>query len=68
MALAPRLEPDPFDETVEAMLRNPALLADLDEQHAMLDRGELRTFTNDEVRARLERLGVPLLDDPPPEA
>jgi len=60
----PHLEPDPFDETIEEMLGDPALLADLDEQHAQLKRGELKLFSHEEVRGRLQALGVPLLDEP----
>lgn len=64
VATAPRLEPDPFDKEVEAILRDPEVIADLDEQHASLERGDLKSYTNDEVRDRLRTLGVPLLDDP----
>ena len=63
----PHLEPDPFDDVVNEMLRDPALIANLDEQHAKLQRGELKTYTNDEVRERLKKRGVPLLDDPAAE-
>ena len=64
VATAPRLEPDPFDREVEEILRDPEVIADLDEQHASFDRGELTLHSNDEVRERLRGLGVPLLADP----
>jgi len=59
----PRVEPDPFDKVVEEMLRDPVLLAELDEQHAKIDRGEAKLRSNEEVRARLLARGVPLRDD-----
>jgi len=59
----PHLEPDPFDEEIETMLRDPELIADLDEQRAKLKRGELKLFSHEEVRGRLQGLGVPLLDE-----
>ena len=68
MSIAPRLEPDPFDKDVEQMLRDPVLLAELDEQPAKLDRGELKLYSNDEVRERLRKLGVVLVDDDVPTA
>ena len=46
----PHLEPDPFDQVVEAMLADPAIRADLDEQHELLRRGELKTHSNNEAR------------------
>ena len=60
----PLPEPDPFDEVIAAMLRDPELIADLDEQHAKFERGELKLFSNAEVRERLRALDVPLLDEP----
>jgi hypothetical protein len=46
----PHIAPDPFDEEIEAMLRDPELIADLDEQHTKLKRGELEVHGNDEAR------------------
>jgi hypothetical protein len=46
----PHLAPDPFDSEIEAMLRDPELIADLDEQRAKLERGELELHRNDEAR------------------
>lgn len=66
VATAPRLEPDPFDKEVEVILGDPEVVADLDEQHAKFERGELKLHTNDAVKERLRTLGVPLLDDPHP--
>jgi hypothetical protein len=51
MATVPRhLEPDPFDEKIEEMLRDPELIADLDNQRAKLARGELKVHGNNEAR------------------
>ena len=51
MAIAdPHVEPDPFDKVVDEMLRDPVLLAELDEQHARIDRGEATLHSNDEAR------------------
>lgn len=52
----PHLAPDPFDSEVEAMLRDPKLIADLDEQRAKLERRELELHSNDEAR-RIVGLG-----------
>jgi hypothetical protein len=49
-AARPHLAPDPFDAEIEAMLRDPELIADLDEQRAKLKRGELELHSNDEAR------------------
>jgi len=57
------VEPDPFDAEIEAMLRDPELIADLDDQHAKLKRGELKVRSHEEVGQRLRELGVPLPDD-----
>ena len=59
------LEPDPFDKVVEAVLNDPNVRASLDEQDALYERGELKTHTTDEVRARLKERGVPLADGEP---
>ena len=64
MATAPRLEPDPFDKVVDDMLSDPTLLAALDEQHAKIEAGEAKLHSDDEVRARLRALGVPVRDHP----
>jgi hypothetical protein len=63
----PHLEPDPFDATIDEMLRDPDLIADLDEQHAQLKRGELEVYSHEEVGRRLRERGVPLVDDPSSE-
>ncbi len=63
MAGAVHLEPDPFDKVVDELLSDPQLQAELDEQHAKIDRGEARLYTQDEVEARLRALGVPLPDE-----
>ena len=49
-AADPHLAPDPFDSEIEAMLRDPELIADLDEQRAKLERRELELHSNDEAR------------------
>ena len=68
MATAPpHLEPDPFDAIIDEMLRDPNLIANLDEQHAQLKRGELKVYSHEEVGRRLRERGVPLLDDPSSE-
>lgn len=59
----PRVEPDPFDKEVERLLADPAIRADLDAQHAAFERGELTTYSHAEVRERLRKLGVPILDE-----
>jgi hypothetical protein len=59
------LEPDPFDKVVEAVLNDPDVRASLDEQDVLFERGELKTYTTDEVRAKLKERGVPLVDDEP---
>lgn len=46
----PHLEPDPFDEKIEEMLRDPELVADLADQRAKLARGELKVHSNNEAR------------------
>lgn len=63
MAGAVHLEPDPFDKVVDELLSDPQLQAELDEQHAKIDRGEARLYTQDEVEARLRALGVLLPDE-----
>ncbi len=47
MAGAVHLEPDPFDKVVDELLSDPQLQAELDEQHAKIDRGEARLYTQD---------------------
>lgn len=64
LGMAPQLEPDPFDKVVENVLQDPQLLAELDEQHAQFERGELKLHGDEEVRTRLRARGVSLLDDP----
>jgi hypothetical protein len=59
------LEPDPFDKVVEAILNDPEVRASLDEQDALFQQGKLKTYTNEEVRARLQARGVSLPDDAP---
>lgn len=44
------LAPDPFDKEIEAMLRDPEVVAELDNLHGQLKRGELEMGTNDEAR------------------
>jgi hypothetical protein len=63
MAAAVHLEPDPFDKVVEELLSDPQLQAELDEQHAKIDRGEAKLYSEDEVATRLRALGVPLPDE-----
>lgn len=46
----PHLEPDPFDKVVEKVLSDPVLLAELDQQHAAIDRGEAKLHSHDEAR------------------
>jgi hypothetical protein len=60
----PHLEPDPFDETIKDMLRDPALITDLDEQRAKLAHGELKVVSHLDVGERLRARGIPLLDGP----
>lgn len=53
----------PFDKVVEAVLNDPDVRASLDEQDALYERGELKTYSTDEVRAKLKERGAPLADD-----
>ena len=46
----PHLAPDPFDKEIEAMLRDPEVIAELDDLHGKLKRGELKMHSNDEAR------------------
>lgn len=46
----PHLEPDPFDKVVEKVLSDPALVSELDEQHAAIDRGDAKLHRHDEAR------------------
>lgn len=57
----PHLEPDPFDNVVEKVLSDPALLAELDEQHAAIDHGEANLHGHDEAR---RIVGLPPQDAP----
>ncbi len=68
MAVQPHLEPDPFDKVVKKMLSDPVLLAELDAQHAAIDNGTAVLHSNEDVRARLLALGVPLRDEPAADA
>ena len=45
-----RPAPDPFDAEIEALLRDPAFVARLDDVHGRLDRGELELKHDDEAR------------------
>ena len=57
-------EPDPLDRVVEGLLRDPQIRANLDEQHAQFERGELTVHTTKEVRQRLRKKGASHLDEP----
>ena len=51
--------PDPEDEAnVEAVLADPEVQASLDEMDDQESRGELVTYTHEEVLSRLSALGV----------
>lgn len=60
--------PDPFDEQVSALLRDPAVVAHLDDLRERRERGSLVTHADAEVRDRLRARGVPLPDEPDPDA
>lgn len=59
----PVLEPDPFDEDVDRVLRDPAVRARLDAIEKRRQEGTLVTHSHEEVGERLVKLGVPLLDE-----
>lgn len=61
------LEPDPFDAVVERVLADPDVRAELAARRAREARGEAVIYSDAEVRERLRKLGVPLLDPPEPE-
>lgn len=42
--------PDPFDTEIDALLRDPAFVAHLDDMHSRLDRGEVELHHDDEAR------------------
>lgn len=46
----PHLAPDPFDGEIEVMLRDPEVVAELEELHEQLRRGDLKVGSNDEAR------------------
>ena len=56
--------PDPFDEDLERVLRDPEVIARLDAIAEKRKNGTLVTHSHDEVGRRLRALGVPLLDEP----
>ena len=49
-AVNPHLEPDPFDKEIEAMLRDPAVVARLDAIAEKRRNGTLLTHSNNEAR------------------
>jgi hypothetical protein len=59
VATDPHLAPDPFDELVEARLRDPEVIARLDDLHARYERGELETVSHVEVGRMLRELQAP---------
>ena len=63
MTKAPRLASDPFDEKINALLADPAFVAELDRRHADVTSGEATLHTGEEVQARLRKLRVPLPND-----
>jgi len=42
--------PDPFDAEIDALLRDRAFVAHLDDMHSRLDRGELELHHDDDAR------------------
>jgi hypothetical protein len=58
------LTPDPFDEQIEALLSEPAVIAHLDDLRDRREKGTLVTHSDEEVRARLRARGVSLPDEP----
>jgi hypothetical protein len=47
--------PDPFDRELEELLRDPAVIARLDDLHDRFDRGELELHDHEAARAIVER-------------
>lgn len=56
--------PDPFDDQVAALLRDPSVIAHLDDLRERRESGTLVTHSDAEVRERLRARGVPLPDEP----
>jgi len=56
--------PDPFDEDLERVLRDPEVIARLAAIAEQRQNGTLVTHSHDEVGRRLKALGVPVLDEP----
>ena len=56
--------PDPFDEDLDRVLSDPAVIARLDAIAEKRKNGTLVTHSHEEVGKRLKGLGVPLLDEP----
>jgi len=50
MAIAPHLEPDPFDKEIETMLANPEFVAKLDKRRGQVERGVAILHEHDEAR------------------
>ena len=68
MAIAPHLEPDPFDKEIDTLLADPNFVAELDRRRARRAKGEATLYTNEEVRQHLLKRGVPVDSEPASDA
>jgi hypothetical protein len=60
--------PDPFDDEITALLRDPSVIAHLDDLRDRREQGTLVTHSDAEVRERLRSRGLPIPNEPDPDA